>query len=63
MKRITISIEFLTEKDLQVALRKIKIGDYKVPATPGDGPEVTFKDHELNGDTRIRYRIRSKLDE
>jgi hypothetical protein len=59
MNRLTITIEFHTERDLQVALRKIRIGDYPIPATPGDGPEVTFKDREIGGAERIRYMIKS----
>ena len=63
MKKLTIEIKYLKERDRQIALRKIKIGDYSLPVTSGDGPPCKFSDKELNGSERVRYEIKSNLSE
>ena len=62
-KRLTIVVEYLSTADRAVAIRKIRIGDYKLPTSIGDGPDVKFSDKELDGSERVRYKISSKLEE
>lgn len=62
-KRLTIVIDYLSEEDRRIVLRKLLIGDYKLPAVVGDGPPCKFSDKQLDGSERIRYNVSSKLEE
>lgn len=63
LKTMTLTIKYRTLADLGVAMRKILIGDYKVPQSEGKGPPASFSDSELNGTKRLRWSIESKLEE